>query len=252
MLSSIVVEGIEHLNGEAVLSAMRAPTDNDARMLPKWTFQDIWQGENLDRAFNKVYNCEIIDGRIAVHGSFAGISRMPVCQYCLWVDIFENGKIDFALDAQIREDAKWLPRFGYEFQLSGDIKEFTYFGKGPGENYCDLSHCAPLGLYSSDTEKEYVEYVRPQEHGNHAGARMLKIGKITFTSDNDFEFNVSDYSTDSVYKAQHTDELVKDGKTHLRIDYKVSGIGSASCGPDIQSKYRLSDKRINFAFSIEI
>jgi len=252
MFSSIVVEGIEHLNGEAVLSAMRAPTDNDARMLPKWTFQDIWQGENLDRAFNKVYNCEIIDGRIAVHGSFAGISRMPVCQYCLWVDIFENGKIDFALDAQIREDAKWLPRFGYEFQLSGDIKEFTYFGKGPGENYCDLSHCAPLGLYSSDTEKEYVEYVRPQEHGNHAGARMLKIGKITFTSDNDFEFNVSDYSTDSVYKAQHTDELVKDGKTHLRIDYKVSGIGSASCGPDMQSKYRLSDKRINFAFSIEI
>lgn len=44
----------------------------------------------------------------------------------------------------------------------------------------------------------------------------------------------------------YTDELISDGKTHLRIDYKVSGIGSASCGPALADQYRLSEKQIVF------
>lgn len=252
VFTSIVVDGVEHLDGKTVLSAMRAPTDNDGRMLAKWTFQDIWQGENLDRAFSKVYDCNIVDGTIVLNGSVAGVSRVPVFKYNLKVDIFADGKIDFNVNADVRKDAKWLPRFGYEFELSGNIKNFTYFGKGPVENYCDLNHCAPLGLYDSNADYEYVNYVRPQEHGNHTETKMLKIGKLIFTSDCGFEFNVSNYSTDAVFKATHTDELVKDGKTYLRIDYKVSGVGSASCGPDLQAKYRLTEKDIAFKFSVEI
>ena len=45
--------------------------------------------------------------------------------------------------------------------------------------------------------------------------------------------------TQALLKAEHTDELVADGKTHLRIDYKVSGIGANSCGPELMNKYRL-------------
>ena len=252
MFISIVVNGVEHIGGKTSLSAMRAITDNDKRMIAKWTFQDIWQGENLDRTFSKVYDCGIVDGGIIVNGSVAGISRVPFVKHTLKVDIYENGKINFELDAVIRDDTKWLPRFGYEFELNGELKEFTYYAKGPSDNYCDLNHCAPLGLYSSNTDKEYVEYVRPQEHGNHTKARMLKIGNLTFKGKDEFEFCVSNYSTDALYKAEHTDELVKDGKTHLRIDYKSSGIGSASCGPDLPVKYRLTDKNIKFGFSIEI
>lgn len=48
----------------------------------------------------------------------------------------------------------------------------------------------------------------------------------------------------------YTDELISDGKTHLRIDYKVSGIGSASCGPALADQYRLSEKQIDFQFAL--
>jgi len=54
-----------------------------------------------------------------------------------------------------------------------------------------------------------------------------------------------------LYKAEHTDELVKDGKTHLRIDYKVSGIGSNSCGPQLEKAYRLAEKEIAFGFCVK-
>ena len=60
-----------------------------------------------------------------------------------------------------------------------------------------------------------------------------------------FELCVSEYSTAALYKAEHTDELVADGKTHLRIDYKVSGLGSHSCGPALEPQYRLAEKEID-------
>lgn len=73
---------------------------------------------------------------------------------------------------------------------------------------------------------------------------------MKFETKTEFEFNVSNYSIDALYMAEHTDELVKDGKTHLRVDYKVSGIGSNSCGPDLNPKYQMNDKIINFNFSM--
>ena len=79
---------------------------------------------------------------------------------------------------------------------------------------------------------------------------MLKIGNLKFQTDDEFEFNVSKYSTATLYKAEHTDELKTDGKVHLRIDYKVSGIGSNSCGPKLMDKYQLKEKDIDFSFSI--
>ena len=80
--------------------------------------------------------------------------------------------------------------------------------------------------------------------------KMLRIGRLEFLSEKEFEINVSKYSVDAIYRAEHTDELVEDGKVHLRIDYKVSGIGSNSCGPGLLEKYQLNEKEIDFAFSV--
>ena len=124
---------------------------------------------------------------------------------------------------------------------------FRYFGRGPMENYCDLHAHAPVGYYESCAEQEYVHYVRPQEHGNHYGVRELSLAdKLQFTSGNDFECKVSTYSTQNLTEAEHTDELYADGNTHVRVDYKVSGIGSNSCGPDLKEEYRLDEKEFTF------
>ena len=52
-------------------------------------------------------------------------------------------------------------------------------------------------------------------------------------------------------RAEHTDELKTDGMTHIRIDYKVSGIGSNSCGPQLADKYRLQEKEFTFNFTMQ-
>ena len=248
--TSIIVDGEEQLSSKMKLSAFRAPTDNDRNIKTRWMNINIWQGENFDCTFSKIYDCNIKDGEIVLCGALGGVSRTPFLKHTQVITISADGSIEISLKGNVREDAIWLPRFGFELELPAEIKDFTYFGRGPIESYCDMHNAAPMGLYESNTDMEYVNYVRPQEHGNHCEVKMLKIGKLEFLSQKGFEFNASNYNMMDVYKAEHTDELKADGKTHLRVDYKVSGIGSNSCGPELDPKYRLNEKNIDFKFII--
>ena len=249
--SSIVIDGEEQLAEKTKISAFRAPTDNDRHVKKFWANFNDWEGENLNVAFNKAYNCEIKDGIIVIEGALAPVSRIPVMKHTLTVAIHADGTVDFSMRGNIRKNAIWLPRLGFEWTLPAQSDSFTYYGHGPIESYRDMCHWAPVGLYDSTAEQEYVPYVMPQEHGNHNGVKLLRIGKLEFTADKSFECNVSQYSIDALFKANHTDELVKDGKVHLRVDYKVSGIGSHSCGPALERKYRLEEKEILFNFSVK-
>ena len=95
-----------------------------------------------------------------------------------------------------------------------------------------------------------MPYVRPQEHGNHTQVKLLRIGGLEFTSEQGFEANVSQFSMEALDRAEHTDELAADGKVHLRIDYRVSGLGTNSCGPELEKPYRLEEKKIRFRFAV--
>ena len=250
VFTSLIIDGEEQLAGRTKLSAFRAPVDNERNIKALWENTDVWRGENLDCAFTKVYECKVENGIIELEGSLAGVSKCPLLRYKMSVTIFADGKIDFSLNGKIREDAFWLQRLGFEFELPQSSDAFQYFGYGPMESYCDMHHWSTIGMYESTAHDEYVNYVMPQEHGNHYGVKMIRIGKLEFTSETGFEINVSKYSTEAIYKANHTDELVEDGKVHLRIDYKDSGLGSASCGPKLLEKYRLDEKEIEFKFSV--
>ena len=61
---------------------------------------------------------------------------------------------------------------------------------------------------------------------------------------------MSRYTARDLKDARHWDELHPDGFTHVRVDYKNSGIGSNSCGPELREKYRLAEKNIDFGFTI--
>ena len=116
-----------------------------------------------------------------------------------------------------------------------------------------MTHHGEINWHESSADEEYVNYVRPQEHGNHTSVRQLKINdSFTFTAENEMDISVLHNSIKQIHTARHTDELEKSDGTHVRIDYKASGIGSASCGPALNEKYRLAQKDIHFAFTISI
>jgi beta-galactosidase len=117
-----------------------------------------------------------------------------------------------------------------------------------------MCHASTVGQYTSTADAEYVPYIRPQEHGNHIETRELCVGGLTFTAlgEQPFEFQVSRYSKEALTKADHTDELTADGNLHVRIDYKVSGIGSQSCGPALEPPYQLNEKEFTYGYRIHV
>lgn len=246
--TDIQIDGEKQICDVLKLSCWRAPTDNDRKEKAKWGRS--WVGECYHTRFGKVYECTCTDNVIKVTGSVAAVSRVPWIKYTLTVSVDVLGKISFSLDGDVRENAYWLPRLGFETALPNANADFKYFGNGPYESYVDMCHAGLIGMYESNAEYEYVNYIRPQEHGNHTSSKMLTIGKMCVEAEN-FEFNVSAYSSAALTRAEHINELVKDGNTHLRIDYKVSGIGSNSCGPVLAEEYRTNDKKINFNFTIK-
>jgi len=249
-LDSIVISGKERLREPVVLSAWRAPTDNDTHMKHKWINLDIWQGENLNVAFIKPYETTVESNVIKVNAGLAGVSRQPMFRYNQTLTFFADGSIDIELDGKVKDKTHWLPRMGYVFPLTSANSKFRYFGKGPYENYSDLHEHCQVDWFESDADKEYVNYVLPQEHGVHTKVKRLTIGDgLAFAGDN-FEANVSRYTINQIYKAKHTDEIGESKGVDLRIDYKNSGLGSGSCGPTTEVEHRLSEKDIKFKFTI--
>ncbi|MBR3932348.1 MAG: glycoside hydrolase family 2 [Clostridia bacterium] len=249
---SLVKNGEEQLKTPIRITSMRAPTDNERHQKLKWYWFDTWQAENLDRHFEKMYSCIFKDGTITVEGSLSGVSRTPYFKYTVKYFVSSLGKISVVLDGKVKEKCTWLPRLGFEIKLDSSKNKFKYYGMGPYENYCDMNHASLIDMYESDAQNEYVDYVRPQEHGNHTKVKMLEFKNgLVFETKNEMDINVSEYSSQMLMDSKHSSELIKDGLTHVRIDYKHSGIGSASCGPEIQDKYKFSDKDIHFEFSIK-
>ena len=93
--TSMVKNGAEQLDGLVELTAWRAPTDNDKGVKTLWGNYNIWQGENFNTQFNRVYDCNIKDGAVIVEGSLAGVSRQPYCKYTLTVKVDKNGAVSY-------------------------------------------------------------------------------------------------------------------------------------------------------------
>ena len=237
------IQGLNSLiTSPIVLSVWRAPSDND-RYIKKQ-----WYDANYNKAHNKVYSAAVNDNSITIHGALAAVARSDFFKYTAVYTFFADGRIDVRLDGEFDKSRVFLPRLGFEFTTNE--KAFRYFGYGPNESYIDMRNGSKMGMYESEAKNEYVDYIRPQEHGNHYGTKYLKLGDFEFVSKTGFEINVSEYSAYELETKAHNFELEKDGLTHVRLDYKVSGVGSGSCGPQISEQYKMNDNKVHFKFSI--
>ena len=224
------------------LSIWRAPTDNDRKIKLQW------YDENYHKMYNKVYASWIEGNTIVVKGGLSAISKMRFLEYSARYTFFQSGRIDVEFDGKFDNTRAYLPRLGFEFKTNA--KDFAYFGYGPGEAYIDMHHGSRMGWYQSSAAQEYVDYVMPQEHGNHYNTKKLALGDFIFFSQQGFDLQVSAYTAQELEQKAHNFELEKDAAVNVRIDYKNSGIGSGSCGPQLAEAYQMRDQAIHFQFSI--
>ena len=253
MVEKIIKSGVNILHEPVSISVWRAPMDNDRGIKNLWgQYNNTWQGENFDRIFNKVYSVCAEDNKLIFNGALAGVGRMPFLKYILEYEVYDDGEMKISLSGNVREECVWLPRLGFEFKINKEFNKFRYYGRGPYENYNDMKYHTTTSFFESTAENEYFPYTMPQEHGNHTSCKFLDMYNcLEFYTDDTFEFNVSKYTKEQLTKATHINELGESDCTCVRIDYKVSGVGSNSCGAQLLDKYKLSEKNFNYSFYVK-
>lgn len=75
---------------------------------------------------------------------------------------------------------------------------------------------------------------------------------IAVTSAVPFSMNASPYTAEELTNAAHNYELPESNKAVLCIDYRQNGIGSNSCGPELDEKYRFDEDEWVFGFTMHV
>jgi len=171
------------------------------------------------------------------------------CEYTY--TIYGSGDIVIETHVVPDVDVPFLPRLGLQMQLPGGYERFTWYGRGPHENYVDRKEGARIGVYSGTVDEQYVPYIMPEENGNKTDVRwvsltnadgvgLLAVGMPTM------EVSAHHYTTEDLTQARHTYELVHREEITLNLDYAQSGLGSASCGPGRLEKYQLKPEEVRY------
>ena len=244
-LCSLSAGGKEALAAPVSVGAYRIPIDNDVWIRQKWEKYRL----ETARFYPRSVTAE--EGGLTFAGVFAAGMVEPAFDMRLRYTFFED-RISVRLQAEKRAWVDNVPRLGFVFRLDGQLCCAEYFGRGKAEAYEDRLLACPVGKYTDSVKNMYVPYVRPQENGSHCNSRYVTLSgggsRFTVRSEGDFSFCVSPYALGDF--KPHAHEMRPSDDVYLYVDYRMCGLGSHSCGPELQEKYQIRENTIDFAFDI--
>ncbi len=129
-----------------------------------------------------------------------------------------------------------LPRLGYEVKLPSRFDQYTYYGRGPLNNYNDRKTGSFVGLYHSTVQEQFVNFPKPQSMGNREDVRWCALQDaegygLAFSSElGTISTSALPWSALQMTLAQHPHELPESDGTYLHLDCAVNGMGGNSCG----------------------
>lgn len=256
IIKSYQFTGVELISSGLMENFWRAPTDNDIPVQAK-----IWEKERLNLLSRRISGIEVERLykqaiRVKVGTVMASCSLKPLFDTTVIYTVYGNGNVEVKTHVKPRREIASLPKLGLQLRMPLDFNQFAWYGRGPHENYIDKNESALVGVYRGIVEEQFENYAFPQENGNKCDVRWASLTDrngigLLFAGMPHFNFSVSHYTTENLTSAKHTYELVKSNETIVNIDYRQSGLGEASCGPDTLEKYRLKAEEVEFAFIIK-
>jgi beta-galactosidase len=252
LFDSMVKENTALLSRPMEYQIYRAPTDNDMNI------KKVWCQYGYDRITQKVYDCTVANdsGIISIKCkmSIAAVSIMKFIDIESTFAIDSEGSIDAKIKCSKNPDFPFLPRFGIRMFMPQSFNNVEYYGFGPNESYEDKHRSSYRALFSSKVANMHEDYIKPQENSSHYACSYMSINDdqttMYISTDKLFSFNASVYTREELTAKKHNYELVPSGGTVLSLDYRMSGVGSNSCGPELLPQYRLSENKFEFDFNI--
>jgi beta-galactosidase len=233
----------------------RALTDNDNGC--GFGYQSgMWLQASL---FQRCIKTHIVEEKNSVTVVYT--YQLPIADQ-LTVDVSYTVRPDETLDVQVDyhgvQGLPDLPIFGILLRMDADFNQFSYYGKGPDENYIDRNCGARLGIFEKKVAQNVSKYGIPQESGNRTEVRWANVvndqgeGLHFETLDQPFELGVLPYTAFELQNALHRDELPEIHYTNVILAARQMGVGGDdSWGAPVHQAYHIdSAGSIHFAFKI--
>lgn len=240
------------------LDALRAPVDND-----NWFYED-WYKNGLHNLQAQVVASSLRkqkDGSIQISytvrnqapnqalikGGASGRYTIEELKdsaqaFCLTAEqvwtVYPDGKISLDSEITPSNEEVNLPRLGYLLKLPASLQNYTYYGRGPWNNYNDRMSGSFLGIYKSSVQDQFVNFPKPQEMANREEVRWCSLTDaaecgVRFTATTAMSAAVLPWNDLQLTLAPHPHELPESDGIYLHLDAKVTGLGGTSCGQDI-------------------
>ena len=254
VFESLVKSNASVMTRPMTWNTYRAPTDNDQYV------DTDWKKIGYDCPSVKVYDCgcTVENGVAAITCALglAAVYRRPFLRLECRFEIDGTGRIRAEIDGTRDTELVFLPRFGLRMFLPKAFSTAEYFGYGPYESYCDKHQASYLGRFAQRADDLFEDYVKPQENGSRFGCKSVTVtdgaGAVTVTSPADFSFNLSAYTQEELAGKKHNYELTESPDMVFCFDYKMSGVGSNSCGPQLTKAMRLDEEKLAFRFYLTV
>tara|TARA_R110002050_G_scaffold286121_2_gene436339 strand:+ start:112788 stop:116378 length:3591 start_codon:yes stop_codon:yes gene_type:complete len=171
-----------------------------------------------------------------------------------------DGKVTMKTLFESPQKGEVLHRMGLQVQLDPNLKQVSWYGRGPFENYRDRKTAAFFGIYEgSVNDMAHEDYLRAQSMGNREAIRWLSLsnddGKgLKITSNDQLSFTALHYADEDLWKAMHNFAIpsIKKPQVFLSLDAFQEGVGNASCGPITLEKYCVPyNTNMEYEFTIE-
>ena len=190
----------------------------------------------------------------AVRVSFTGEGVLARQSYTVYPD----GVVTVLCETEAAPKQKniEIPRLGLRLRLADEA--FSYYGRGPVENYWDRSSCTFKSIWKSTASDEYYPYVRPQETGHHTETGWLQLSGFTVVQTAEpFEFSVLRQRVEDLdgglEKSQtHLSDVPTQPYTEVCLDYHMSGVGGYDSWGARPEKERTlwSDRSYRYGFAL--
>lgn len=152
----------------------------------------------------------------------------------IWT-VYPDGSIELQSSITSNRSSLVLPRLGYVMKVPQQYSNFTYYGRGPVDNYADRKSGQLIEQYTNSVAGEFVNFPKPQDMGNHEDVRWCALTNqagngAVFVATDRLSASALQYSALDLILASHPYQLPKAGDTYLHLDCAVTGLGGNSCG----------------------
>lgn len=149
--------------------------------------------------------------------------------------VYPDGSVELEAQIDSNNPDLVLPRLGFMLNVPENLSNYTYYGRGPIENYNDRCE-QNLGVYSSTVASQFVNYAKPQNMANREEVRWASLttpdgsAGLVAVGARPLSVTALPYDESALVAAPHPFELPSPGATRLHLSIGQTGLGGTSCG----------------------